>query len=134
AYVMSESPTGKIDVILIATGSEVSVAVEAQDKLAAEGVGARVVSMPSWELFDKQPQEYRDEVLPPNITARIAIEAGVTLGWSKYVGDKGDVIGLDRYGASAPVQVVMEKLGFTAANVVERVKNLIINCNGIGIT
>lgn len=125
AYVMSESPTGKIDVILIATGSEVSVAVEAQDKLAAEGVGARVVSMPSWELFDKQSQEYRDEVLPPDVTARIAIEAGVTLGWSKYIGDKGDVIGLDRYGASAPVQVVMEKLGFTAANVVERVKKMI---------
>ncbi len=125
AYVMSESPTGKVDVILIATGSEVSVAVEAQDKLAAEGVGARVVSMPSWELFDKQPQEYRDEVLPPGVTARLAIEAGVTLGWSKYVGDKGDVIGLDRYGASAPVQAVMEKLGFTAANAVERVKRLL---------
>lgn len=125
AYVMSESPTGKVDVILIATGSEVSVAVEAQDKLAAEGVGARVVSMPSWELFDKQPQEYRDEVLPPNITARIAVEAGVTLGWSRYVGDRGDVIGLDRYGASAPVQVVMEKLGFSAANVVERVRKMI---------
>jgi transketolase len=125
AYVMSESPTGKIDVILIATGSEVSVAVEAQDKLAAEGVSARVVSLPSWELFDKQPQEYRDEVLPPGVAARIAIEAGVTLGWSKYVGDKGDVVGLDRYGASAPVQVVMEKLGFTAANVVERVKKMI---------
>jgi transketolase len=130
AYVMSESPTGRIDVILIATGSEVSVAVEARDQLAAEGVGARVVSMPSWELFDKQPQEYRDEVLPPNITARIAIEAGVTFGWSKYVGDKGDVIGLDRYGASAPVQVVMEKLGFTAANVMERVKKLIGNRQG----
>jgi len=125
AYVMSESPTGKVDVILIATGSEVSVAVEAQDKLTAEGVGARVVSMPSWELFDKQPQEYRVEVLPPGVTARLAIEAGVTLGWSKYVGGKGDVVGLDRYGASAPVQVVMEKLGFTAANVVERVKRLL---------
>ncbi len=125
AYVMSESPAGKVDVILIATGSEVSVAVEAQDKLAAEGVGARVVSMPSWELFDKQPQEYRDEVLSPGVTARLAIEAGVTFGWSKYVGDKGEVVGLDRFGASAPVQVVMEKLGFTAANVMERVKKMI---------
>jgi transketolase len=112
-------------VILIATGSEVSVAVEAQDKLAAEGVGARVVSMPSWELFDKQPQEYRDEVLPPRVSARIAVEAGVTFGWSKYVGEKGEVIGLDRFGASAPYQVLMEQFGFTAANVVERVKSLL---------
>lgn len=125
AYVMSDAPTGKLDVILIATGSEVAVAVEAQDKLAAEGIGARVVSMPSWELFDKQPQSYRDEVLPPNVTARVAIETGVTFGWAKYVGEKGDVIGLDRYGASAPVQVLMEKFGFTGANVVERVKKLI---------
>jgi transketolase len=125
AYVMSESPSGRIDVILIATGSEVSVAVEAQDKLAAEGIGARVVSMPSWELFEKQSKEYQDQVLPPNVRARLAIEAGVTFGWSKYVGSEGDAIGLDRFGASAPVQVVMEKLGFTAANVVERAKKLI---------
>jgi len=125
AYVMSESPSEKIDVILIATGSEVSIAIEAQEKLAVEGIGARVVSMPSWELFDKQPLSYRQEVLPPEITARIAIEAGVTLGWSKYTGDRGDVIGLERYGASAPYQVAMEKLGFSAANVVERVRKLI---------
>ena len=125
AYIMSEPPSGKVDVILIGTGSEVSIAVEAQDKLAAEGIGARVVSMPSWELFDKQPQSYRDEVLPANITARLAIEAGVTLGWSKYVGDHGDVIGLDRYGASAPYQVIYENFGFTAANMVERAKKLL---------
>jgi transketolase len=125
AYTLGESPTGRLDAIIIATGSEVSVAVEAQDKLAAEDIGARVVSMPSWELFEKQSQAYRDEVLPPTVHARLAIEAGVTFGWAKYVGDKGDVIGLDRYGASAPVQIVMEKLGFTAANVVERVKKLI---------
>jgi len=125
AYVMSESPSEKIDVILIATGSEVSIAIEAQEKLAVEGIGARVVSMPSWELFDKQPLSYRQEVLPPDIPARIAIEAGVTLGWSKYTGDRGDVIGLERYGASAPYQVAMEKLGFSAANVVERVRKLI---------
>jgi len=125
AYVMSESPTGRIDAIIIATGSEVSVAVEAQDKLAAQDIGARVVSMPSWGLFEKQPQAYRDEVLPPAIHARLAIEAGVTLGWEKYVGEKGDVIGIDRYGSSAPVQVVMEKLGFTAANAVERVMKML---------
>jgi len=125
AYVMSETPMKKIDIILIATGSEVSVAIEAQEKLAVEGIGARVVSMPSWELFDKQSESYRREVLPPEITARIAIEAGVTLGWSKYTGDRGDVIGLERYGASAPYQVAMEKLGFSAANVVEKVRKLI---------
>ena len=125
AYVLSDSPTGKLDVILIATGSEVSVAVEAQNKLTAEGIGARVVSMPSWELFENQSPAYREEVLPPNVTARIAIEAGVTLGWSKYVGDRGEVIGLDRFGASAPYQILMEKFGFTPAHVVERVKKLI---------
>jgi transketolase len=125
AYIMSESPSGKVDAILIATGSEVSIAVEAQEKLAAEGIGARVVSMPSWKIFDKQPRSYREEVLPPKVTTRLAIEAGVTLGWSKYVGDKGDVIGLDRYGASSPYQVAMEKLGFTAENAVARVKAMI---------
>ncbi len=125
AYVMSESPTQKIDVIIIATGSEISIAIEAQDKLAAEGIGARVVSMPSWRLYEKQTQEYRDEVLPPSITARIAIEAGVTYGWSKYVGDKGDVIGLDRFGGSAPYQVVYEMFGFTPANAVGRVRKLL---------
>lgn len=125
AYVMSESPTKNIDVIVIATGSEVAVAIEAQDQLKAEGIGARVVSMPSWELFDKQSDGYKREVLPPSITARIAIEAGITLGWSKYVGVKGEVIGIDHFGASAPVNVLMEKFGFTAANVVERVKKLL---------
>src|SRR5262249_11221466 len=94
AYVMSESPTGKTDIILIATGSEVKVAVEAQDKLAAEDIGARVVSMPSWSLFEKQSQAYKDEVLPPGIAARLAIEAGVTWGWERYVGEKGDAIGI----------------------------------------
>jgi transketolase len=125
AYVMSESPTGRTDAILIGTGSEVSVAIEAQDQLAAAGIGARVVSMPSWELFERQPQAYRDEVLPPSITARVAIEAGVSFGWERYVGDRGAVIGLDRFGASAPYQTLMEQFGFTAANVVETVRKLI---------
>jgi transketolase len=125
AYVMSESPTGRTDVILIGTGSEVSVAIEAQDQLAAAGIGARVVSMPSWELFERQPQAYRDEVLAPSVTARIAIEAGVSFGWERYVGDRGAVIGLDRFGASAPYQTLMEQFGFTAANVVETVRKLI---------
>ncbi len=125
AYIMSDSPTGTVDVILIGTGSEVSVAIEAQDALAQEGIGARVVSLPSWELFDRQTQEYHEQVLPPGVTARVAIEAGVTLGWERYVGAQGVVIGLDRFGASAPVQVVMEKFGFTAGNVAEKVKKLL---------
>lgn len=125
AYVMSESPTGNIDVILIATGSEVAVAIEAQDALTKEGIGARVVSLPSWELFDAQPQAYRDEVLPPAVTARVAIETGVSFGWERYVGSGGVVIGLDRFGASAPVQVLMEKFGFTAGNVVTQVKRVL---------
>jgi transketolase len=125
AYVMSESPTGKIDAIIIATGSEVSIAIEAQDKLTAEGIGARVVSMPSWELFDRQSQAYRDEVLPPAVTSRVSIEAGLTFGWRNYVGDRGEMIGLDRFGASAPYQVLYENFGFTASNLVERVKKLI---------
>ena len=121
AYVLSDPEQGKIDVILIATGSEVSVVVEAQALLAAESINARVVSMPSWELFEKQPNDYRESVLPPAIKARVAIEAAVSLGWSRYVGDEGEVIALDHFGASAPYQVIMEKFGFTPANVVAKV-------------
>ncbi len=117
AYILSESPTGNVDVILIGTGSEVSVTVEAQAKLAEAGIGARVVSMPSWQLFDKQPLDYQESVLPPDIKARVAVEAGISMGWQKYVGDAGQVVCLDHYGASAPYQVLMEKFGFTAENV-----------------
>lgn len=125
AYVLVEAAGGKLDVILIATGSEVSVAVEAQKLLAQDGIGARVVSMPSWELFEKQSQRYQDEVLPPSLSKRISIEAGVTLGWSRWVGSEGVVIGLDRFGGSAPYQVLMEKFGFTPANVVARAKEIL---------
>ena len=121
AYVLKDAPGGKPDVILIATGSEVPVALDASEKLEEKGVNARVVSMPSWELFDKQPQEYRDRVLPPEIKARIAIEAGVTQGWHRYVGSTGKVIGIDRFGASAPSKVLFEKFGITADKVVEEV-------------
>jgi transketolase len=117
AYILSESPTGKVDVILIGTGSEVSVAVDAQAKLAEAGIGARVVSMPSTQLFDKQPLDYQESVLPPAIKARVAVEAGISMGWQKYVGDSGQIVSLDHYGASAPYQVLMEKFGFTAENV-----------------
>ncbi len=118
AYVLADPPSGAPQMILIASGSEVALAAESQQKLAAEGIAARVVSMPSWDLFEKQPQSYRDEVLPPAVTARLAIEAGSPFGWDRYVGPKGAVIGLNRFGASAPYKVIAEHLGFTPANVV----------------
>ncbi len=125
AYVLEDAPDGKPDLILMATGSEVSLIVEAQKKLSETGLAVRTVSMPSWELFDAQPQEYRDEILPPSVRARLAVEAGVSHGWRKYIGDGGDMIGLDRFGSSAPSRVVFEKLGFTVDNVVARALKLI---------
>jgi transketolase len=116
-YVLADVE-GRPDVVLIATGSEVSLAVEAQVLLAGRGLKARVVSLPSWELFDAQPAAYRDSVLPPSVLGRIAVEAGVPQGWERYVGAFGAVVGIEnRFGASAPLKVVMEKYGFTAANV-----------------
>ena len=120
AYILADAPGGKPDIILIGTGSEVSLVVAAREKLAEQKIQARVVSMPSWELFDEQPQAYRDAVLPKSVRARLAVEAALPLGWHRYVGDGGDVVGLDRFGASAPGNVVMEKLGFTVDNVVKR--------------
>jgi transketolase len=125
AYILEEAPGGKPDVILIATGSEVSLITAAQQRLSEQGVAARTVSMPSWELFDAQPQEYREEILPPSIQARLAVEAGVSQGWRKYVGDMGDMIGLDHFGTSAPAKVVFEKFGYTVDNVVARATRLI---------
>jgi len=119
-YVLADSD-GPPDVILIATGSELHVAVEARKLLAGRGVKARVVSLPSWELFEAQPQAYRDSILPPAVLARVAVEAGVPQGWDRYVGPFGAVVSVEgRFGASAPVKVVMEKYGFTAANVAEK--------------
>jgi transketolase len=122
AYVLSDADD--LDIILIASGSEVHLAVEASRTLANEGIGARVVSMPSWELFEEQSEEYRNEVLPPEMTTRLAVEAGVTQGWHKYVGRRGEVIGIDRFGASAPGGEVLARLGFTADNVAERARLL----------
>lgn len=119
AYVLADAANGRPDLILIGTGSEVSLVIGARDKLAERNIQARVVSMPSWELFDAQPREYRDSIVPPSIRARLAVEAGLSQGWHRYVGD-GDVIGVDRFGASAPGNVVMEKFGFTVDHVVER--------------
>jgi transketolase len=120
AYVLAEAPRGQPDLILIGTGSELSLVVAAQEKLAGQNIQARVVSMPSWELFDQQPQAYRDAVLPPSVRARLAVEAALPQGWHRYVGDRGDVLGVERFGASAPGNVVMEKFGFTIGHVVER--------------
>ncbi len=120
AYILSDVD-GTPDIILIASGSEVHLAVDARKKLAAEkGVKARVVSMPSWELFAEQSQEYRDTVLPPQVTARLSVEAGSTLGWCRWVGDKGESIGVDRFGASAPGSEVLRNYGFNVDNVVSQ--------------
>lgn len=129
-YILAEAETtdGKVatpKLILMATGSEVSLTLEAREKLQAEGVPARVVSLPCWELFDEQSQEYRDEVLPPSITARLSVEAGVCQGWDRYVGPAGDIIGLDRFGGSAPGDVALRELGFNLDNVLTRARALL---------
>ena len=125
AYILADSKSKRPDVILVASGSEVSMALEGYEKLTAEGVAARVVSMPSWDLFEKQTQDYRDEVLPPDTTARLAVEAAYPFGWERYIGSKGAVIGMTRFGASAPYKVLAEKFGFTADNIVRRVHELL---------
>ena len=117
--------SGRAQLLLIATGSEVSLALEAREKLQSEGIPTRVVSMPCWELFEEQSEDYRNEVFPPAVTARLAIEAGVRQGWERYVGAKGGVICLDRFGASAPGDVAMKNLGFNVDNVVSRARALI---------
>jgi transketolase len=125
AYVLAEASKTPAKLILIASGSEVFLAVDAREKLEAEGIPTRVVSMPSSTLFDRQPREYRESVIPPGVRARLAIEAGASLGWKRYVGDGGDSVSLDRYGASAPGEVVLRELGFSVENVVKRAKALL---------
>ncbi len=122
AYVLVESGGSPPEVILIATGSEVAVALEAHLQLVKEGIHSRVVSMPSWELFEAQPQAYKDTVLPPAVRARVSVEAGSPLGWERYVGREGAIIGVNRFGASAPGSVVMRELGFTPKHVVDTAK------------
>ncbi|MBL6982936.1 MAG: transketolase, partial [Anaerolineales bacterium] len=121
AYVLSEPKWIEPEVVLIATGSEVEIAMEAKALLAEDVVGTRIVSMPSWELFEAQPEEYRNAVLPPNLP-RLAIETGVSLGWSKYA---DAVIGLDHFGASAPYQTIYKEFGFTAENVAAKAMELL---------
>jgi transketolase len=125
AYVLWEPEGGSPELLLLATGSEVAVALAAACTLLDQGVRARVVSMPCWELFELQPDEYRDEVLPPEVKARLSVEAGVSLGWERWVGGQGESVAVDRFGVSAPAEVVMEKYGFTPENVVKRAVGLL---------
>jgi len=122
AYVLADAPGGHPEVIIIASGSELSLAVAAHETLLAEGVRSRVVSMPSWEIFDHQPQAYRDGVLPPNVKARVAVEQGSILGWDRYVGNSGRVIGMNTFGASAPLKELQKKFGFEPDHVVMAAK------------
>ncbi|MDQ6672598.1 MAG: transketolase [Chloroflexota bacterium] len=118
AYVLADAPDGKPDVLLLATGSEVALCIAAYEELKAEGVKARVVSMPSWELFEEQTEEYRESVIPPGVTARVAVEAASTFGWERYAGSGGAVIGMQTFGASAPLKDLKRKFGFEPAHVV----------------
>jgi transketolase len=125
AYVLIDAEGGKPDVILIGTGSEISLCVQAREKLAGEGIKARVVSMPSWDLYEKQDAAYKESVLPAAITARVSVETAATIGWDRYVGPKGKMIGMHTFGASAPIKDVMKKFGFTLENVVATVKQVL---------
>ncbi|KZE70450.1 transketolase [Paenibacillus elgii] len=125
AYVLSDAAGGKPQAQIIATGTEVQLATAAQKQLAEEGIAVRVISMPSWELFDKQPQEYKDSVILPEVKARLAVEMGHPFGWERYVGEQGDVLGIDKFGASAPGPIVIREYGFTVDNVVARVKAML---------
>jgi transketolase len=122
AYILAEAPAGTPDVLLLASGSEVMLCLEAYEQLKTEGIQARVVSMPSWELFDDQPQEYRDRVLPPQVTARVAVEQASTFGWERYVGTAGHIIGMRTFGASAPLKELQRKFGFEPDQVVAAAK------------
>jgi transketolase len=125
AYILKDPEGKKPDVVLIASGSEVQIALDAGSRLEKEGVSARVVSMPSWELFDSQPEEYRNEVLPPDIEIRVTIEAGATQGWHRYLGNRAGAVGIDHFGASARYTDLYENFGITVERVVERVLRLL---------
>ena len=127
AYVLSDATDAVPRLILMASGSEVGLVVAAAERLRSDGVAVRVVSMPSWDLFEMQPRSYRDEVLPPQVTARLSVELGVEQGWDRYVGDRGDTLAIDGFGASAPAEVLLDKYGFTVDNVVARARKLLPN-------
>lgn len=125
AYVLSEAANGSPQAQLIATGSEVQLAIQAQKQLEKEGIYVRVISMPSWELFEQQSQEYKDSVILPQVKARLAIEMALPMGWERYVGSEGDVMGIEGFGASAPFDRIVKEYGFTVENVVSKVKDLL---------
>jgi transketolase len=125
AYVLADAPSGKPEVILIASGSELILAVQAHEKLVSEGIRSRAVSMPSWDIFEHQPKEYRDSVLPPAVKARLVIEQASTFGWERYVGDAGRVIGMKTFGASAPLKELQKRFGFEPERVVATAKELL---------
>ncbi|MBO1902600.1 transketolase [Leucobacter weissii] len=127
AYVLAESPTGTTDVLLIATGSEVQLAVEARERLASEGIGARVVSAPCLEWFAEQPEDYREQVLPREVTARVSVEAGLSLGWREFVGDRGRSVSIEQFGASADYQTLFREFGITTEAVVEAARASLAN-------
>jgi transketolase len=122
---MADSSGGPPEIILIASGSEVSLIVDAHEELASQGIRSRVVSMPSWDIFEHQPQSYREDVLPPEVKARIAVEQGSVLGWDRYVGVGGQVIGMKTFGASAPLKELQRKFGFEPERVVAAAKELL---------
>ena len=126
AYVLDDNSGGGVpDVILMASGSEVALALEAHERLVAEGVRSRLVNMASMRLFEQQDNDYKESVLPPSCSSRVAVEAGVTFGWERYAGDGGVIIGIDHFGASAPAGILFEQFGFTADNVYARAKSLL---------
>jgi transketolase len=125
AYILADAEGGKPQVILMATGSEVYLCIDAYEKLKVEGIRARVVSMPSWDLFERQGQSYRDEVLPPDVTARVAVEMASTFGWAQYAGAKGRIIGMRTFGASAPLKDLQKKFGFTTEAVLQAARELL---------
>ena len=125
AYVIADAPGADPEVILIATGSEVSVAIDAHEQLTSQGIRSRVVSMPSWEIFEHQSREYRDSVLPPKVTARVAIEQASTFGWERYVGQSGRIIGMTTFGASAPLKELQRKFGFEPDRLVAVAKEVL---------
>jgi len=129
-YVLAEAEGGAPQVILLGTGSEVQLCMKARELLAADGIRARVVSMPSWELFERQDQAYRDEVLPPATTARVAVEAAAALGWDRYSGPAGAIIAMHRFGESAPYKDLMQRFGFTPEHVAATAKDLVTKRRG----
>jgi transketolase len=125
AYIMADAPGGKPDVILIGSGSEVQLCISAYEQLSAQGIKARVVSMPSWEIFDHQSDDYKEEVLPPEVTARVAVEQASVFGWTHYVGSAGVVVGMHTFGASAPLKDLQKKFGFTSDSVISAAREAI---------